>query len=133
MLSLILENTMNIIEVNDAIKELESADSSLSNIRNLASLYIVQGQMQGKLNSVMQQSNDAVLTELYEVIPSYKQYVIAKRRRQLNEISEDVVLDTLSRLGKELRDFIKSLYTATASENERILLSKIIADLKNVT
>lgn len=124
---------MNIIEVNDAIKELESADSSLSNIRNLASLYIVQGQMQGKLNSVMQQSNDAVLTELYEVIPSYKQYVIAKRRRQLNEISEDLVLDTLSRLGKELRDFIKSLYTATASENERILLSKIIADLKNVT
>lgn len=124
---------MNIIEVNDAIKELESADSSLSNIRNLASLYIVQGQMQGKLNSVMQQSNDAVLTELYEVIPSYKQYVIAKRRRQLNEISEDLVLDTLSRLGKELRDFVKSLYTATASENERILLSKIITDLKNVT
>lgn len=124
---------MNIIEVNDAIKELESADASLSNIRNLASLYIVQGQMHGKLNSVMQQSNDAVLTELYEVIPSYKQYVIAKRRRQLNEISEDLVLDTLSRLGKELRDFIKSLYTATASENERILLSKIIAELKNVT
>ena len=75
---------MDIIEVNSAIKELESADSSLSNIRNLASLYIVQGQMQGKLNSVLQQSNDAVLTELYEVIPSYKQYVIAKRRRQLN-------------------------------------------------
>lgn len=124
---------MNIVEVNDAIKELESADTSLSNIRNLASLYIVQGQMQGKLNSVMQQSNDAVLTELYEVIPSYKQYVIAKRRRQLNEISEDLVLDTLSRLGKELRDFVKSLYTATASENERILLSKIIADLRNVT
>lgn len=124
---------MNIIEVNDAIKELESADASLSNIRNLASLYIVQGQMQGKLNSVMQQSNDAVLTELYEVIPSYKQYVIAKRRRQLNEISEDLVLDTLSRLGKELRDFIKSLYIATASENERILLNKIINDLRNVT
>lgn len=124
---------MNIIEVNDAIKELESADASLSNIRNLASLYIVQGQMQGKLNSVIQQSNDAVLTELYEVIPSYKQYVIAKRRRQLNEISEDLVLDTLSRLGKELKDFVKSLYTATASENERILLSKIIAELKNVT
>ncbi len=124
---------MNIIEVNNAIKELESSDSSLSNIRNLASLYIVQGQMQGKLNSVIQQSNDAVLTELYEVIPSYKQYVIAKRRRQLNEISEDLVLDTLSRLGKELKDFVKSLYTATASENERILLSKIIADLKNVT
>lgn len=124
---------MNIIEVNDAIKELESDDASLSNIRNLASLYIVQGQMQGKLNSVMQQSNDAVLTELYEVIPSYKQYVIAKRRRQLNEISEDLVLDTLSRLGKELKDFIKSLYTATASENERIILTKIITDLKNVT
>ena len=124
---------MNIVEVNDAIKELESSDSSLSNIRNLASLYIVQGQMQGKLNSVMQQSNDAVLNELYEVIPSYKQYVIAKRRRQLNEISEDLVLDTLSRLGKELKDFVKSLYTATASENERIILTKIIADLKNVT
>lgn len=124
---------MNIVEVNDAIKELESSDSSLSNIRNLASLYIVQGQMQGKLNSVMQQSNDAVLNELYEVIPSYKQYVIAKRRRQLNEISEDLVLDTLSRLGKELKDFVKSLYTATASENERIILTKIITDLKNVT
>lgn len=124
---------MDIIEINNTIKELESADSSLSNIRNLASLYIVQEQIQHKLNSTSQQSNDAVLTELYEVIPSYKQYVIAKRRRQLNEISEDLVLDTLSRLGKELRDFVKSLYTATASENERILLSKIIVDLKNVT
>lgn len=124
---------MDIIEINNTIKELESADSSLSNIRNLASLYIVQEQIQHKLNSTSQQSNDAVLTELYEVIPSYKQYVIAKRRRQLNEISEDLVLDTLSRLGKELRDFVKSLYTATASENERILLSKIIVDLKDVT
>lgn len=89
--------------------------------------------MQGKLNSILQQSNDAVLTELYEVIPSYKQYVIAKRRRQLNEISEDLVLDTLSRLGKELKDFVKSLYTATASENERIMLTRIIKDLKDVT
>ena len=124
---------MNIIEINNTIKELESADSSLSNVRNLASLYIVQEQMQGKLNSTLQQSNDAVLTELYEVVPSYKQYVIAKRRRQLNEISEDLVLDTLSRLGKELRDFVKSLYTATASENERIMLAKIIKDLKDVT
>ena len=124
---------MDIIEINNAIKELESADSSLSNVRNLASLYIVQGQMQGKLNSVLQQSNDAVLTELYEVVPSYKQYVIAKRRRQLNEISEDLVLDTLSRLGKELKDFIQSLYTATASENERIMLAKIMKDLRNVS
>lgn len=88
--------------------------------------------MQGKLNSVLQQSNDVVLTELYEVIPSYKQYVIAKRRRQLNEISGELVLDTLSRLGKELRDFVKSLYTATDSENERIMLAKIITDLKDV-
>ena len=123
---------MNIIEINNTIKELESADASLSNVRNLASLYIVQGQMQGKLNSVLQQSNDVVLTELYEVIPSYKQYVIAKRRRQLNEISGELVLDTLSRLGKELRDFVKSLYTATDSENERIMLAKIITDLKDV-
>lgn len=123
---------MDIIEINNTIKELESADASLSNVRNLASLYIVQGQMQGKLNSVLQQSNDVVLTELYEVIPSYKQYVIAKRRRQLNEISGELVLDTLSRLGKELRDFVKSLYTATDSENERIMLAKIITDLKDV-
>lgn len=123
---------MNIIEINNTIKELESADSSLSNIRNLASLYIVQGQMQNKLNTVLQQSNDVVLNELYEVIPSYKQYVIAKRRRQLNEISNDLVFDALNRLGKELKDFIKSLYTATSSENERLILGKIITDLKDV-
>lgn len=123
---------MNITEINNMIKEIESSDASLSNVRNLASLYIVQGQMQGRLNSVMSKSTDAVLTELYEVIPSYKQYVIAKRRRQLNEISEGAVLDALSRLGKETKDFIQSLYTATASENERILLNKIISDLKGI-
>mgnify|MGYP007012482113 CR=1 FL=1 len=123
---------MELIEVNNLIKELESVDSSLSTARNLAALYIIQGQLQGRLTDVVTQSNDAVLTELYEVIPSYKQYVVAKRRYKLNEISEDIVISTLSRLGKEITDFIKTLYTATASDDERKILHKIVQELKDV-
>ena len=123
---------MELIEVNNLIKELESADSSLSTARNLAALYIIQGQLQGRLTDVVTQSNDAVLTELYEVIPSYKQYVVAKRRYKLNEVSEDIVISTLSRLGKEITDFIKTLYTATASDEERKILHKIVQELKDV-
>lgn len=123
---------MELIEVNNLIKELESGDASLSTIRNLAALYIIQGQLQNRLDGVLKNSNDAVLTELYEVIPSYKQYVIAKRRQQLNEISNDAVLDTLNRLGKEIKDFIKTLYTSTTSDDERETLHIIIEDLKDV-
>ena len=123
---------MELVEVNSMIRELEQSDSSLSTARNLAALYIIQGQLQGRLDDVLSKSDDAVLTELYEVIPSYKQYVIAKRRQQLNEISNDAVLSALTRLGKEIKDFIRTLYTSTSSEAERKVLHKIVTDLKDV-
>lgn len=123
---------MELVEVNSMIRELEQSDSSLSTARNLAALYIIQGQLQGRLDDVLSKSDDAVLTELYEVIPSYKQYVITKRRQQLNEISDDMVLSALTRLGKEIKDFIRTLYTSTSSEAERKVLHKIVTDLKDV-
>ena len=119
---------MKLDEIDSMIEELSQSDGSLSTVRNLAALYIVQE----KLNDIQNQTNDRVLTELYEVIPSYKQYVIAKRRQQLNEISDEVVLNTLTRLGKEIRDFIRTLYTSTSSDAERKVLHKIVTDLKDV-
>lgn len=123
---------MELVEVNSMIRELERSDSSLSTARNLAALYVIQGQLQGRLDDIPSKSNDVVLTELYEVIPSYKRYVIAKRRQQLNEISDEAVLNTLTRLGKEIKDFIRTLYTSTSSEAERKVLHKIVTDLKDV-
>lgn len=116
---------MKLTEINNLIEEFKQGECSLSTIRNLAALYTVQE----KLSST---PNDAVLTELYEIVPSYKQYIIAKRRQQLKEITDDNVLDTLNRLGKEIRDFIQTLYTSTSNERERQVLHKMVIDLKDI-
>ena len=123
---------MNLFDVEDMIKELEHSDSSYSTVRNLAALYIVRGQLQEKLNTVLKQSDDAVLIELYDVIPSYKSYVETKRKYQLGEISDTKVLEELKLLCKEIKEFINTLYVSTYNNEERQILKELVDDLKKV-
>ena len=123
---------MELHEVETMIRDLENSDNSFSTARNLASLYIVRSQLQEKLNITLKQSGDAVLIELYDVIPSYKKYVEIKRKYQLNEVSDTKVLEELKILCKEIKEFIHTLYISTYNNEERQLLKQLVDDLKKM-
>ena len=123
---------MELHEVETMIRDLENSDNSFSTARNLASLYIVRSQLQEKLNITLKQSDDAVLIELYDVIPSYKKYVEIKRKYQLNEVSDTKVLEELKILCKEIKEFIHTLYISTYNNEERQLLKQLVDDLKKM-
>ena len=115
---------MTLQNLNDLIEELEQADSSLSNIRNLSSLYIVRKEMIENIKY------DKVQTELNDILPSYIDYVITKKKFQLNELTEQAVFISMNTLCKEIREFIQSLYSNTDTPKEREILKNLITQLK---
>ena len=121
---------MDIIEINKMIDELEHTDVSFSSVRNLASLYIVRGHLEKKLDTVLTRSNNNVLRELYDVIPSYENYVKVKRKYQLNEIPDTKMLEELQNLCKEIKEFIHALYVSTYNKEERQILKNLISDIE---
>lgn len=123
---------MDLQEVNLMINELEHSDNSFSTARNLAALYIVQGRLQEQLNTVLEKSDDAVLIELYDVIPSYKRYVKIKKNYQLNNATDTQVLEELKNLCKEIKEFIHKLYITTYNNNERTVIKNLITELKEM-
>lgn len=115
---------MTIQNLNALIEELEQSESSLSNIRNLSSLYIVRKEMIENINY------DKVQTELDDILPSYIDYVLTKKKFQLNELTEQAVFISMNTLCKEIREFIQSLYSNTDTPKEREILKNLINQLK---
>lgn len=116
---------MDLNKINDMIDELETSEPSFSNIRNLASLYIVKSHLLGDKNY----SNTNV-KELDDILPSYLQYLETKRKYQLHEINEDSVIIHLNQVCKELNDFLHLLYSSTDTAKERTILNNFIEKLK---
>lgn len=114
---------MNINAINDLIDELENADTSLSNIRNLSALYNVKTHILGT------NQYDSTTKELSDVLPSYLQYINVKRRYQLHEITEDSLYASMKELCKEIKEFIHALYSGTDTPKERELLEQIIKEM----
>ena len=109
---------MNLTDINDAIETLSESDSTLSNVRNLASLYIVQDRLQNALKT----QNNSVESELNDILPSYKKYCEIKRKFQLKELTEEAVHKALERVCKEVNEFLHILYSNTDTEKEREIL-----------
>lgn len=110
---------MDINIINQTIGELEDADTTFFNCQNLASLYIVRDRLnQEKLDK-----------ELYDIIPTYKKYCEVKKKFQMNEVSENIVIDQLQRVCKETKEFINTLYCHSDTELERNVIKQLIEDL----
>lgn len=105
------------------IQELENSDLSLSNIRNLSSLYIVR-------KHLIESTVDSVTTELDDILPSYIEYVNTKRKYQLHEITEQSVYIKLEQVCKEIKEFLHMLYSNTDTAKEREMLRKLITQVK---
>ena len=113
---------MDLITVNELIDELEQSETSLSNIRNLSALYNVKTHLVGT-------TYDSVENELKDILPSYRQYIDAKRRYQLKEATVENVTYNMKKLCQEIAEFIKTLYSGTESQEERTILKKMIKDM----
>ena len=115
---------MNMTTINDLIAELESGDTSLSNIRNLSALYSVKSHLLGANNF------DSTTKELSDILPSYLGYINVKRKYQLHETTEDAVYINMKQLCREIKEFIQSLYSGTDTPKERELIKQTIKEIQ---
>ena len=109
---------MNTDMLNTMIKELEREETTLSNIRNLASLYIVRDHLNSLVSNTVEQ-------ELNDILPSYRNYVDIKTRYQRHEVSDEFICMALRSVCKEIAEFIHTLYSCTDMPEERNLIKKM--------
>ena len=112
------------MNLNTIIDELENAETSLSNIRNLSALYNVKTHLLGT------EKFDRTAKELNDILPSYLNYIDVKRKYQLKEITETNVLLQLGNVCKEIKEFIQTLYSGTDTPEERDILRQMIKEMQ---
>ena len=115
---------MNIDTINEMIDELEEAEPSLSNIRNLSALYNVRSNLLGT------NKFDKTSKELSDILPSYLQYIETKRKYQLHEVSDELLYINMKELCREIKEFIQALYSGTDTQTERDILNQMIKDMR---
>lgn len=65
-----------------------------------------------------------------DILPSYTLYIDAKRKYQLGETNDKIVLDYLELLCKEISDLLDSLYSDTDMWKERKIINTTLNTLK---
>jgi len=118
---------INISTINELIREMENSDTSLSTIRNLSALYNVRTHL---LESNSKEVVNKTTKELSDILPSYIQYINAKRKYQLHEITDETVYINMKELCKEIKEFIQTLYSGTDTEKERELIKQMIKEMQ---
>lgn len=114
---------MDIISINDAIEELENSDTTLDNIRELSSLYIVRDNFRSGLNPVVAELND--------VLPAYNKYKQMKIQYQQGKITEKPVITGIDAVCKEIYELITTIYSGTDMGKERRCIYKMLEKLYN--
>lgn len=102
---------MNISLIEDAITILESDDTTVDNVAELASLYIVRANYK--------QAKNETVKELNEILPAYSHYIEMKTLYQTGKQDANPMVDSFKMVCKELRDFIITLYSGTDTYKER--------------
>lgn len=113
---------MDISIINDAIRSLELEEENFENISELASLYTVR-------NNMTQMSSFS--NEVSDIFPSYKKYCNCKKRYQLGQTNEGEVIHDLKLLGKEISEFLFSLYSGTDMLKERKYIIEELTSILN--
>lgn len=117
---------MDIYAINKAITELEKSETTYENVSELSALYIVREKLT-KNSTII--SNDATERELQDILPCYKKYIKIKREYQLGRATEDLLLDCMTAVCKEIKEFIESLYNNTEFFKERLKIELTIKEL----
>lgn len=117
---------MDIMEIEDAILELECTPTTPENVAELASLYIVRDNLSKAAN---RRQIEGITGEIQDILPAYKKYCDIKRQYQLHEVTEDSVLHQLTITCQEILDLFTTLYAGTDMVKERKQLRGIIVQL----
>jgi len=118
---------MNIIDVEDAIYDLEQAPYTYDNAAELASLYIIQAHMS---KEGITGTTAVIQEEVEDILPAYRQYCQVKRQYQCHEVTEQAVVEALRIVGEEIRDLFNLIYSGTDMGKERKILHNIVETLK---
>jgi len=116
---------MDIIAINEAIEALENDDTTVDNVRELASLYICRENMKTGLKTMV----DDVKQEYDDILPYYLKYRDTKRRYQMNEAIDSEVIQGIKDVCRELQEFIAMLYQHTDMNKERLCIKDMIRTL----
>lgn len=117
---------MDICAIDTAIEDLKNGDTTISNVQELACLYIVKD----KLENVSQTESDVVVKEFSDVLPQYETYIKTKRQYQQHKITDDAVLESLKFLCIEIKEFLLTLYQNTDMHKERLLIIEMLDKVK---
>lgn len=107
---------MDLQSIESAIDELENSPTTIENVTELASLYIVRDNLFKAMRS----------TETEAVLPHYQNYIENKRAYQLDQNSEGSVIKALKNLCLDLNEFFNKLYSNTDMAKERRCISELI-------
>lgn len=103
---------MDIEIIQDNINELENADTTFDNVRELALLYVVRDNLKTSTQTV-------VTNEIDDILPAYQKYIDAKRKFQLQQTDETGMLKYIQLVCQETKEFILALYKGTDMRKER--------------
>ena len=114
--------------ISNTITELEDGGTNFNTCMKLASLYIIREHYTPPKEVV--EASDSVTEELSDILPSYKSYCEIKTEYQLHKLDKDSVLYAMKSLGKEISDFLTTIYSSTDTEEERDILRNSILSAK---
>lgn len=124
---------IDIYQIEDTIKEIERKDPlSLFDCQNLASLYTVKDfyLKNSNFGNSFNNSENSVQTELNDILPQYKNYCDVKRQYQMGQVSEKAVIQSMDYVCREIKQFLKVLYSSTDTPVEREKIKQMIIDLQ---
>lgn len=110
---------MDIIEIQNTIKELEDGPTTFDSCIKLASLYTVADKF----------TSDEVEEELDDILPAYKKFCNVKQAYQLGHTTMEAMLYELTLLSTEIQEFIETMYSSTNSPEERHIIVETLTNL----
>ena len=124
---------MNKQDIIDAIQELENCpDTTFNKVSKLASLYIVRNNLQSGHTPVVNGQIGPIQMELEDMLPRYLYYVDTKRQYQLGTLPEQTVVDAMTGVCQEIKEFVYSLYSGTSTPQERKKIRCMIEELVKI-
>ena len=120
---------MDLKAIEDNILELENDDTTVENVQELASLYIVR---ENYKNANLTANINESARELEDILPQYTKYVEIKRQYQLGELPEQAVKKSIRLVCKEIYEFIKTLYCCTDMKAERDCIDELLLKLRRI-
>ena len=122
---------MNIEEIQNTIEALEESSTTFGNCEKLASLYICREYLTKDKKSTLEETNPEVEQEYNDILPQYQQYCKVKRRYQLHEVTEDLVISSMMNVCTEIKEFIQILYSNTDMKDERTQIHNMLLELSS--